>query len=48
MYEEHIAGVITFSTPGAFSHILGKENKNIEKLISRGPVLNTRFALFLK
>lgn len=36
MYKEHIAGVITFSTPGAFSHILGKENKNIEKLISRG------------
>jgi hypothetical protein len=36
MYKDHIAGVVTFSTPNAFSHILGKENTNIEKLISRG------------
>lgn len=35
-YKEHIAGVVTLSTPNAFSHILGKENMNLEKLISRG------------
>jgi hypothetical protein len=31
-----LAGVIVLSTPNTFSYLLGKENKNIEKLISRG------------
>jgi hypothetical protein len=35
-YNSHIAGVITFSTPNSFSHILGKKYRDQEKLISRG------------
>ena len=31
-----LAGVVVMATPNAFSHLLGKENKNLEKLISRG------------
>lgn len=31
-----LAGVIVMATPNAFSHLLGKENKNIIKLVSRG------------
>jgi hypothetical protein len=35
-----IAGVIVMATPNAMSHILGKENKNLEKLISRGACIS--------
>ena len=35
-YRGHLAGVVTFSTPNSFSHILGKDNRDKEKLISRG------------
>jgi len=31
-----LAGVIVMATPNSFSHLLGKENKNIIKLVSRG------------
>ena len=31
-----LAGVVVMATPPSFSHLLGKENKNLEKLISRG------------
>lgn len=31
-----IGSVVVMATPNAFSHILGKENKDLEKLISRG------------
>ena len=31
-----LAGVIIMATPNTFSHLLGKENKDKEKLISRG------------
>jgi hypothetical protein len=34
--EGTLAGVIVMATPNAFSHLLGKENKNIIKLVSRG------------
>jgi hypothetical protein len=39
-YKGHIAGVIVMATPNAFSHILGKENKNLEKLIARGACIS--------
>ena len=35
-YKGKIAGVIVMSTPNNFSHLLGKVNKDTEKLISRG------------
>jgi hypothetical protein len=35
-YRGILVGVIIFSVPNAFSYILGEENKNLEKLISRG------------
>ncbi len=35
-YRGKLAGVIIMATPNAFSHLLGKENRNLEKLISRG------------
>ena len=35
-YKGILAGVIVMSTPNSFSNILGSENRNIEKLISRG------------
>ena len=35
-YQGHLAGVIVMATPNNFSHLFGKENKNKEKLISRG------------
>lgn len=31
-----LAGVVVMATPNTFSHILGKENKELEKLIARG------------
>jgi hypothetical protein len=34
--EGVIAGTIVMATPNAFSHLLGPDTKNIEKLISRG------------
>ena len=34
--SQTLAGVVVMATPNAFSHILGKENKSLEKLISRG------------
>lgn len=35
-----IAGAIIMATPNAFSYILGKENKDLEKLISRGACIS--------
>ena len=35
-----LAGVIVMATPNSFSNVLGKENKNIEKLISRGACIS--------
>jgi len=35
-----IAGAIVMATPNAFSHILGKENRDKEKLISRGACIS--------
>jgi len=35
-----MAGVIVMATPNAFSHVLGKENKDKEKLISRGACIS--------
>jgi len=35
-----LAGVIVMATPNAFSHILGKENRDKEKLISRGACIS--------
>ena len=34
--SQTLAGVVVMATPNAFSHMLGKENKGLEKLISRG------------
>lgn len=36
----HMAGAIVMATPNAFSHILGKENRDKEKLISRGACIS--------
>jgi hypothetical protein len=35
-----IAGAIVMATPNSFSHILGKENRDKEKLISRGACIS--------
>lgn len=35
-----LAGVIIMATPNAFSHILGRDNKDKEKLISRGACIS--------
>jgi hypothetical protein len=35
-----IAGAIVMATPNAFSHIVGKENRDKEKLISRGACIS--------
>ena len=35
-----LAGVIVMATPNAFSNVLGEENKNKEKLISRGACIS--------
>lgn len=39
-YKGHIAGVIVMATPNTFSHLLGKENRDKEKLISRGACIS--------
>lgn len=39
-YKGIIAGVIIMSTPNAFSKIFGAENRNREKLISRGACIS--------
>ena len=39
-YRGQLAGVIVMATPNAFSHLLGKENRNKEKLISRGACIS--------
>ncbi len=39
-YKGHLAGVIVMATPNAFSNLLGKENRNKEKLISRGACIS--------
>ena len=31
-----LAGVVIMATPNAFSHLLGKENRDLEKLVARG------------
>lgn len=35
-----LAGVIIMATPNAFTYLLGKENRNLEKLISRGACIS--------
>jgi hypothetical protein len=35
-YQGKLAGVIVMATPNSFSNLLGSENQNLEKLISRG------------
>tara|TARA_R110002051_G_scaffold325223_1_gene426419 strand:+ start:63 stop:977 length:915 start_codon:yes stop_codon:yes gene_type:complete len=35
-----LAGVLIFATPNSFSYLLGKENKDKEKLISRGACIS--------
>ena len=35
-----LAGVIIMAVPNTFSHLLGKENSNLEKLISRGACIS--------
>lgn len=39
-YKGLLAGVIIMATPNAFSHLLGKDNKEREKLISRGACIS--------
>lgn len=39
-YKGHLAGVIVMATPNAFSNLLGKENRDKEKLISRGACIS--------
>ncbi len=39
-YKGHLAGVIIMATPNAFSNLLGKENRDLEKLISRGACIS--------
>ena len=39
-YNEIIAGVVIMSTPNAFSNFFGRENRNKEKLISRGACIS--------
>lgn len=39
-YKGRIAGAIVMSTPNAFSNLLGKENRDLEKLISRGACIS--------
>lgn len=35
-----IAGVVVMATPNSFSHLLGPQNKDLEKLISRGACIS--------
>lgn len=39
-YKGYLAGVIVMATPNAFSNLLGKENRHLEKLISRGACIS--------
>ena len=39
-YKGQLAGVIVMATPNAFSHLLGKEHRDKEKLISRGACIS--------
>ena len=39
-YRGELAGVIIMATPNCFSHLLGRENRNKEKLISRGACIS--------
>ena len=39
-YKGFLAGVVIMATPNAFSFLLGKENKDKEKLISRGACIS--------
>lgn len=39
-YKGIIAGAIVMSTPNAFSNLLGKENRDLEKLVSRGACIS--------
>ncbi len=39
-YKGQLAGAIVMATPNAFSHLLGKENRDKEKLISRGACIS--------
>ena len=39
-YKGKLAGVIVMSTPNAFSNLLGKETRDLEKLISRGACIS--------
>lgn len=38
--SDELAGVVVMSTPNAFSNLLGRENKDKEKLISRGACIS--------
>ena len=39
-WQGSLAGVIVMATPNTFSHLLGKENRDKEKLISRGACIS--------
>jgi hypothetical protein len=39
-YKDKLAGVVVMSTPYMFSNILGKDNKHLEKTISRGACIS--------
>jgi hypothetical protein len=39
-YKGQIAGVIVMATPNTFSNLLGKDNRDLEKLISRGACIS--------
>lgn len=39
-YKNELAGVVIMATPNSFSNLMGKDMKNLEKLISRGACAN--------
>ena len=39
-YKGHLAGVIVMATPNTFSYLLGRDNRDKEKLISRGACIS--------
>jgi len=39
-YRGHLAGVVIMATPNCFSNLLGKHNRHLEKLISRGACIS--------
>ena len=39
-YQGKLAGVVVMATPNSFSNLLGKENRDLEKLISRGACIS--------